>query len=119
MLSPVRLTQLTVELIFVLLGVLVIWLGLHERINFNPRSLPWLAISAGVIAWGALTLAKPGQWWMRWQKWNRGGSMLLLGILMLGIARVPFGLAGRCLAVCGVVLLVRGIFGSLLIVRQP
>jgi hypothetical protein len=45
--------------------------------------------------------------------------MLLLGILMLGIARVPFGLAGRCLAVCGVVLLVRGIFGSLLIFRQP
>jgi hypothetical protein len=118
MLSPARLTQFTVELIFVLLGVLVVWLGLHGRIYFDPRSIPWLAISIGVIAWGALAVAKPGQWWARWQKWNRGGSMILLGLLMLAIGRVPFGLVGRFLAVCGVVLILRGVLGSLLILKQ-
>ncbi len=118
MLTPARLTQFTVELIFVLLGALVIWLGLHDRINFDRRSLPWLAISIGAIAWGALALARPGQWSMRWQKWNRGGSMILLGLLMLAIGRVPFGWAGRVLAVCGVVLILRGVLGSLLILQQ-
>jgi len=118
MLSPARLTQLTVELIFVLLGALVIWLGLRGFINFNPRSAFWLAISIGVIAWGVLAIARPGQWWMRWQKWNRGGSMILLGLLMLTIGRVPFGLAGRFLATCGLVLILRGVLGSLLILKQ-
>jgi hypothetical protein len=119
MLTPARLTQIMVELIFVLLGGLVIWLGLNNRINFNPRSVPWLSLSIGAIAWGALTLAKPGQWWMRWQKWNRGGSMVVLGALMLSIGHVPFAWAGRFLAICGVVLILRGILGSLLILQRP
>jgi hypothetical protein len=119
MLSPARLTQLTVELIFVLLGALVIWLGFHGQINFNPSSALWLAISIGSIAWGALALARPGEWRVRWQKWNRGGSMILLGLLMLAIGRVPYVMAGKFLAVCGLVLVLRGVFGSLLILRQP
>jgi hypothetical protein len=117
MLSPARLTQFTVELIFVLLGVLVVWLGLHQHIYFDPRSIPWLAISVGVIAWGFLAVAKPGQWWAPWQKWNRGGSMILLGLLMLFIARVPFHWVGKFLALCGLVLILRGVFGSLLILK--
>lgn len=118
MLTPARLTQLTVELVFVLLGLLVVWLGLHDYINFNPRSVVWLAISIGVMVWGALALARPDQWWMRWQKWNRGGSLIVLGLLMLAIGRVPFGLAGKFLALCGVVLILRGALGSVLILKQ-
>lgn len=118
MLSPARLTQLTVEFVFVLLGALVIWLGLQGRINFNRHSVPWLAFSIGVIAWGALALAKPGLWWMRWQKWNRAGSLLLLGLVMLAMSRVPFALVGKLLVVCGVVLILRGILGAFLILKQ-
>jgi len=119
MLTPARLTQITVELIFILLGALVIWLGVHQQINFNPRSVSWLAISIGVIAWGALTLSKSSsQWWMRWQKINQGGSMIVLGLLMLSIGRVPFGWAGKFLALCGVVLILRGVIGAMLILRQ-
>jgi hypothetical protein len=118
MLSPARLTQVVVEFIFVLLGTLVVWLGLHQRIYFDPRSVPWLVLSVGVIAWGVLAVAKPGQWWARWQKWNRGGSMILLGFLMLTIARVPFLYVGKALAACGVILILRGLFGSLLIFQQ-
>ncbi|MGB7731814.1 MAG: hypothetical protein WBL50_27610 [Candidatus Acidiferrum sp.] len=118
MFSPARLTQFTVELIFVLLGVLVVWLGLHQQINFNPHSVSWMAVSIGVIGWGAVALAKPGLWKERWQKWNQGGSMILLGLLMLSIGRVPFGWVGKFLAICGLVLIVRGVAGSLLILRQ-
>jgi len=118
MLSPARLTQLTVEFVFVLLGALVIWLGLQGHINFNRHSVLWLAISVGVIAWGALALARPGQWWMRWQKWNRAGSMLLIGLIMLAIGRVSFALVGKFLALCGVVLFLRGVLGAFLILKQ-
>jgi hypothetical protein len=117
MLSPARLTQLTVEIIFVLLGALVVWLGLHGHIYFDPRSVSWLAIGIGVVAWGILAVAKPGQFWARWQKWNRGGSLILLGALMLAIGRVPFAWVGKFLGLCGLVLIFRGVAGALLILK--
>jgi hypothetical protein len=117
MLSPARLTQLMIEMIFVLLGVLVVWLGMNGRIYFDRRSIPWLVISVGAIAWGLMALGKPGEWWARWQKWNRGGSLILLGILMLAIMRVPFLWVGKLLTLCGVVLLIRGALGSVLVLR--
>jgi hypothetical protein len=118
MLSPARLTQFTVELIFVLLGAVVVWLGLNGRVHFAPHSVLWLALSVGVIAWGLLAVAKPGQWWARWQRWNRGGSMILLGLIMLEIARAPFAWVGKLLALSGLVLILRGVLGSFLILKQ-
>ena len=117
-LSPVKLTQVFVEMLFLLLGVLVVWLGATGHINFDRRSVAWLAISVGIAAWGLLALAKPGQWWARWQKWNRGGSMVVLGLLMLAISRVPFLWVGKLLVACGVVLMLRGLLGSALILKQ-
>lgn len=117
MLSPARLTELLVEVIFLLLGVLVVWLGVAGRINFDRRSIAWLAISVGVAAWGVLALAKPGPWGERWEKWNRGGSMVLLGLIMLAITRVPFLWVGKLLAVCGVVLIARGALALVLILK--
>jgi hypothetical protein len=118
MLSPARLTQVVVEMIFLLLGVLVVWLGVTGHINFDRRGIAWLAISVGVAGWGLLALAKPGQWADRLQKWNRGGSMVVLGLLMLTISRVSFLWVTRLLAVCGLVLILRGALGAVLILRQ-
>jgi hypothetical protein len=118
MLSPARWTQLAVEIIFLLLGLLVVWLGATGHINFDRRGMAWLVISVGVAAWGLLALGKPGEWWARLQKWNRGGSMVVLGLLMLTISRVPFAWVGRLLAVCGFVLIVRGVLGAVLILKQ-
>jgi hypothetical protein len=118
MLTPARVTQLAVEIIFLLLGALVLWLGVNGRINFDRHSAGWLVISVGVVAWGLLALGKPAQWWARWQKWNRGGSLVLLGLVMLAMMRVPFLWVGRLLAACGLLLILRGAFGSLLILKQ-
>jgi hypothetical protein len=118
MLSPARLTQLLTEFIFLLLGALVMWLAANGRIYFDRHGTGWLILSVGLIAWGLLALAKPGQFWARWQKWNRGGSLVLLGVVMLALSRVPFGWVVKLLAVAGLILVVRGILGSLLILRQ-
>jgi|ERR1700756_473558 hypothetical protein len=118
MLSPARLTQLLTEFIFLLLGALVMWLAANGRIYFDRHGAGWLILSVGLIAWGLLALAKPGQFWARWQKWNRGGSLVLLGVVMLALSRVPFDWVVKLLAVAGLILVVRGILGSLLILRQ-
>ena len=118
MLSPARLSQLMVEFVFLLLGALVVWLGLSGRIYFDRRSIPWLVISVGIAVWGLMALAKPGQWLARGQKWNRSASLLLLGLIMLVITRVPFLWVGRWLALAGLVLLVRGALGCTLILKQ-
>jgi hypothetical protein len=118
MLSPARLTQLLTEFVFLLLGALVIWLAANGRIYFDRYGVAWLALSVGLIAWGLLALAKSGQFWAKWQKWNRGGSLVLLGVVMLAITRVPFDWVVKLLGAAGVILLLRGVFGSLLILRQ-
>jgi hypothetical protein len=118
MLSPARLTPLLTEFVFVLLGALVVWLAVNGRIYFDRHGVAWLALSVGLIAWGLLALARPGHFWAKWQKWNRAGSLVLLGVVMLAITRVPFDWVVKLLAAAGLILLVRGVFGSLLILRQ-
>ena len=120
MLSPERVLRLTIELIFILLGVLLVWLGRVGRISgpsLYRRSTLWLILSVVLILWGLRVLYKPGRWWARWENGTRGLSLALLGILMLVISRVPFAWVGPMLAAGGVLLAMRGVIGSVLIFR--
>ena len=118
MLSPARLTELMIEVVFLLLGALVVWLAVNQRIYFDRYSRGWLVLSVALVVWGLLALARPGQFWARWKKWNRGGSLVLLGLVMLAISHAPFEWVMKLIAAAGFILLLRGIFGSLLILRQ-
>jgi hypothetical protein len=118
MLSPARLTELLMEVIFLLLGALVVWLAANGRIYFDRHSIGWLIVSVALIAWGFIALAKPDQFWAKWKKWNRGGSLVLLGLVMLAISRAPFDWVVKLLVLAGLILALRGIIGSLLILRQ-
>jgi len=117
MLKPQQVLRITIELIFVLLGGLVIWLGMSGQIFFDRRNPAWLILSAAVILWGLRALYKPGPWWSRWEHWTRGVTLTLLGVVMLAIARVPFLWVGRLLAGGGALLLLRGLLGSVLVFR--
>lgn len=117
MLSPARITQALVEFIFVLLGLLMVWMGLSARIYFDRHGIAWLVLSVALLAWGFLAFGKPAGLGMHWQKWIRGASLLLLGAIMLTISRAPFLWVGRLLALAGMVLLLRGIAGIILILR--
>jgi hypothetical protein len=121
MLTPERLLRLIIELIFILLGGLLIWFAFAGPIygrTVDRHSLSWVILSVVLILWGLRALYKPGQWWLRWQNWTRGLSLVLLGILMLVISRVPFSWVGPLLATAGGLLVLRGIIGSVLIYRQ-
>ena len=117
MLTPQQLLRITIEILFVLLGGLVVWLGLTGHILFDRRKPGWLLLSVAVILWGVRALYKPVQWWSRTEQWTRGLSLAVLGVVMLAISRVPFLWVGPLLAFVGVLLIVRGLIGFALIFR--
>jgi hypothetical protein len=117
MLTPERLLRVTIELIFVLLGALVAWLALRGRVLVDRHGRMWLILSAVLILWGLRVLYKPDQWWTRWENWTRGLSLVLLGILMLAIIRVPFQWVEPMLVAGGAILVLRGIVASALVFR--
>ena len=117
MLTPERLLRLMIELIFVMLGALIAWLALVRHIAVDRHGISWLILSVALILWGLRALYKPGQWWLRWQNWTRGLSLALLGVLMLAISRVPFSWVTPMLAAAGGLLALRGIIGSILVLK--
>ena len=117
MLRTERLLRLIIEIIFVFLGALVVWLGVTGRIMVDRRRPGWLILSGVLVLWGLRALYRPRQWWLRWENWTRGLSLALLGVLMLAISRVPFEWVGPLLATGGGLLALRGIIGSALVFR--
>jgi hypothetical protein len=117
MLTPQQLLRIIIEILFVLLGGLVVWLGLSGHILFDRRKPGWLLLSVAIILWGLRALYNPVRWWSRTERWTRGLSLTLLGVVMLAISRAPFSWVGPLLAFAGVLLILRGLIGSALIFR--
>jgi len=117
MLRPEQLIRVVIELIFVLLGGLVVWLGVTNQIFFDRRTPAWMTLSVALILWGVYAFARPARGWLRGERWTRGVSLVSLGIVMLLITRVPFLMIGKLFAVAGVILALRGIVGMALILK--
>jgi len=117
-LTPDKALRLSIEVIFILLGGLVVWLGATHHIFFDRRRISWVLLSIALILRGARALYSPGKHWSRWESWSRGLSLLLLGLVTLAISRVPFSWVGPLLSIGGLVLLLRGLAGSVLVFRR-
>ena len=70
MLNPANLFRMMTEMIFVLLGCVLIGLGLTNRYMFNPRSPAWLGLGVVLVYWGARAWMKTTraaertiEWW--------------------------------------------------------
>src|SRR5258706_12491178 len=123
-LTPAKTLRLSIEIIFVLLGGLIIWLGLTAHIFFDRRRPSWLLLSIALFLWGARALYQLGgtvekdKYWSRAENYSRGLSLFLLGMVMLVISRVPFAWVGPLLATGGALLLLRGLASSVLVFRR-
>jgi hypothetical protein len=121
MLNPANLFRMMTEIVFVLLGCVLVVLGLTHRFMFNPRSPAWLALGAVLIYWGARA-------WMKTTRAARtsertvarvgGASLILVGFLMLVLVAVEFRFVGLVLAVAGVILALRGLAAAVLSLRM-
>ena len=117
MFTPQRLLRIIIELMFVLLGGLVIWLGLNGEVFFDRRTLSWLILSIAIIAWGLRALFYKARFSSAAERWARGLSLTLLGVVMLAMSRAPFRWVGPLVAVGGLVLGARGLVSLALLLR--
>ena len=118
MLKPAALLRMFTELVLILLGLLLVQVAVSGRLFWNRRSPVWLGLGLVLIYWGVRA-------WMRrqgneplWAARLRGGSMAVLGALMLGIAQLPFHWVGPLLGAAGGVLVLRGALSMALIARS-
>jgi hypothetical protein len=109
-----QLFRLLNEMIFVLVGGILVWVGLFGRrlYLFDPRRMSWLFLTVVLMLWG----------WRTWRKAPRtagrgeraamrigGGSATLAGLVLLSLAWVSFRWAGFLLAAAGGIFVVRGL----------
>jgi hypothetical protein len=119
--NPAALLRMTNEIIFVMLGGLLIWVGLSSRFLFDPRKPAWLGLGVVLIYWGARA-------WIKTKRAARsaeriaarvgGASLAIVGFMMLSLVFVEFRWAGTVLALAGGILALRGLFSAGLSLRM-
>jgi hypothetical protein len=111
-----RLAQLFVEIVFVLLGGLLVLIAVTGRYLFNPRSLAWLLLAGLLVFYGLVTIRwRTGD---RLMAWIRGGSLILVGLVMLGLSHVTMEWVTPLLLLAGGGLAARGIIVSALVLQS-
>jgi hypothetical protein len=117
--NPARIFGVFNEMIFVLVGVLLLWVAMTGRyVGLNPRGTGWIILSAVILLWGLWT----------WRQGRRivkrtlrlatkigAGSLVLTGMIMAALAWAPFVWVGQLLAAAGTVFIVRGIVTAALL----
>jgi len=118
--SPASLLRTTNEVIFLLLGGLLVWVGLSSRFMFNPRKPAWLGLGVVLVYWGARA-------WMKTKRVARtaertalrvgGASLAVVGLMMLSLVFVELRWVGIVLAMAGGILVLRGLVSAALSFR--
>lgn len=115
MISNVQLFRLFNELIFVLLGGLVIWVGGTGRFLFNPRQPTWLVLSGLVMFLGIAALVmRSGAGAHPAVAIVRGASLILVAAIMVSMAWASFRMVTLLMMLAGAVLALRGLIGGAL-----
>jgi hypothetical protein len=115
--TPAQLFRLLNEMVFVLLGGLLLLMAVSGYFAVPGRSMAWLVLGAVLIYWGLRAWVRPDRGAARWQAGLRGGSLMLVGALVLGIAWLPFRYSAALLGAAGAVLVLRGLANALFFAR--
>jgi hypothetical protein len=115
--TPASLFRLLNEFIMLLLGALLILLAASNRIGLPSRPSLWYALGAVLIFWGLRTGMRPVSKAANEHAAIRGGSLILVGLIILGVPLVSLHYEALLLALAGGVLVLRGLLGSVLLVR--
>lgn len=120
MLNPANLFRLLNELVFVLLGVLLVWVAVARRFFFSRPGPAWIGLGAFLIYWGLRAWSRGARRPSRCEAAAaaaRGASFALLGAIMLGMVWAPTRWTAPLLGSAGTVLMLRGLVGAVLAAR--
>lgn len=119
--NPLNLFRILNEMVFVIVGAMLLWVARAGRYFFDPRQPSWLILAAVLIVWGIFTwtrsmkVASPRS---RLTMRIGGSSVSLVGLLMASLAWAPFAWGGLLLSVAGGVFVLRGL-ASAAILAMP
>lgn len=114
--NPAQLFRLANEFVFLLLGALLVWVALTGHYMFDPRSLAWLFLAGLLAIYGLVTIRWRGG--ERSIAWVRGGSLMVLGIVMLFLTRATILWVTPLLLIAAGALIARGVIVSALVLRS-
>ncbi len=120
MLTPSNLFRMMTEMIFILLGGVLVWAGLSHLI-VDPRRPLWLLLGAALVYWGVRAWSKTTRAARSAERTAAriaGASLAVCGLMMLGLAFVEFRWVGTVLALMGGILIVRGLASAALALRM-
>lgn len=116
MVNPNQLLRLMIELVFVLLGALLIWVAVTGHfLNVDPRSIGWMLLAGLLMVYGLVTVRWRGA--DRAVAFARGGSLMIVGLAMLGLSRARMEWVSPLLIVAGAALAARGVIVASLVLR--
>jgi hypothetical protein len=118
MTTPATLFRLLSEFIVLLLGALLILLALTRTVGQPGRPGAMAILGVILIYWGVRALARPGIAAELWLARIRAGSLVLVGVLVIGIRFLSPRVAALQLALAGGVLVIRGLVGGVLLARR-
>lgn len=116
--SPAEILRVLIEFVFILLGSMVLWVAVTGRYFFDRRSGLWMALGAVLLLFGARSFWRARQSATAPEDRIRGASHALIGLMMLGVATLPFGFEGPLLGIAGGILIVRGLASAVMIMRE-
>ncbi len=117
--SPATLFRLLSEFIVLLLGALLMLLALTRSTGLPESPMALAILGVVLIYWGIRTVMRPGIEAGRLQTRIRASSLVLVGLLVLGMRFVPPRQAGLLMGIAGGVLVIRGLAGGVLLARRP
>ncbi len=121
MASPGNLFRVVNELVFMLVGGLLVLFALTGRYLFNPRRPGWIVLSVVVILWGLGTWSRARLSRVAAERLVTkigGGSLVAGGLIMLSLAWAPFRWAGWLLLATGGIFVLRGLVSATIMVRS-
>jgi hypothetical protein len=113
--STTQLFRLMNEVVFVLLGALLAWAAFTGHYYFNPSSMMWLLLAGLLVAYGVVAAM--------WSSGPRsiaivrGGSLIVVGLIMLGLSHVILRWVQPMLIAAGATLALRGLIVAVLVMR--
>ncbi|HUJ30606.1 MAG TPA: hypothetical protein VLY23_04955 [Candidatus Acidoferrum sp.] len=116
--SAASLFTLLNEFIMLLLGALLLLLALTRTMALPSRPFVLTVLGAVFIFWAARAWSRPAPKASNLEAGVRAASLGIVGVLLVAIPLLSLGHAGVLLAIAGAVLVIRGILGAVLALRE-